>query len=95
MAKSILELYEANKTVSFTKGGPDIKALEAFKKDITPYTKGARDKQAADDDEGVKAFETKKGIGRYQLGDLGAGSTYVGGATSAKKYSATVKKDPS
>lgn len=94
MAKSILELYEANKSTSFTKGGPDVKALEAFKKDITPYTKGARDKQTADDDEGVAAFEKKKGIGRYQLGDLGAGSSYVGGATSAKKYSATVKKDP-
>jgi hypothetical protein len=91
----ILELYKANTNTSFTKGGPDVKAWESFRKDITPYTKGPRDKQAADDDEGVASFEKKKGIGRYQLGDLGAGSTYVGGATSTKKYSSTVKKDPS
>ena len=87
----ILDLYEANKDVSFAKGGPDAKAWTAQKRDVTPYSKEERNQQGDIDLDAIKALETKKGKTKYQLGDLG-GNRWAG-YNDVKKYTLGVKKD--
>ena len=87
----ILDLYEANKDVSFAKGGPDAKAWTAQKRDITPYSKEERNAQGDIDSDAIAALEKKKGKTKYQLGDLG-GNRWAP-FNDVKKYSLGVKKD--
>jgi hypothetical protein len=102
---TLLELYESKKDQSFTEGGPDVKTLDAkkynnlpggfYSGDQTPYSLGTGYAGKKDiDEEGLKAVEKLNASGnKYQLGELGAGSSFLkNGYTNVKKYGATDRK---
>ena len=84
---NILKKYDELKdTVALD--APQPKIVDGNKlKDLTPYTKGNRDKQVADDESGILDLEKSTGLNRYGIGILG-----MYGSTPAKKYGDTPRK---
>ena len=67
----ILEKYEELKNLA-PLDVPQPKITDSYKsKDATPYTKGQKDRQAADDESGIVTLESKTGFIRYGLAMLG------------------------
>jgi len=82
---NILKKYEELKD-SARLDAPQPKIIGAnVNKDQTPYTKGNKDKQVADDESGIVALEKKTGLTRYGISALGSL-----GYTSVKKYGDTI-----
>ena len=85
---NILKKYDELKDTARL-DAPQPKMVDGNKlKDLTPYTKGNRDKQVADDESGILDLEKRTGLPRYGL----ASAIGALGYTDKKKYGDTPKK---